>query len=230
MLQAADFAQELLNAHLLYLTGASEVRVVVLENQAYRFMLMGDAVQSVMNRADPQAIEFAHQQLMLRDLARLKAGARVLELGLGGGCAVRHARLQGYPLRWTSVEHNSEVVNLFWDYFDVVPEQEVQGFSHVIELADSIDYLKQLPQSQQFELILCDVYDELGNELIHQCIRHVHPEGELVINWLPHMQSQGAQSTDFFQQLVQQHGLQHKVESAAGFANQIHRLSFVGTK
>lgn len=230
MLQAADFEHELLSANLVYLTTNSEVRVVVMENQAYRFMLMDGTIQSAMDLQDPQALVFAHQQVMLRDLAALAPGARVLELGLGGGSAVRHAQLHGLPLRWTTVEENSEVVNLYWCYFDSFAlgdrsqTQTSSAFEHVIELAESFEYLWRLAPHTRFELILCDVYDELSDELIRLCIQHLHPGGELVINWLPHLQSQGTHSGEFFANLADELNLEHAMQTVVGFANQIHRL------
>ncbi|RAJ96361.1 spermidine synthase [Aliidiomarina maris] len=223
MLQAADFQRELLSAEVLYFTAESEVRVVVMENQDYRFMLMGDAVQSIMNLQDPAALEFAHQRLMLAQLDTLPAGARVLELGLGGGSAVRHANLRGLALDWVTVERSSEVINLYWDYFEPTPP--TAPFKLHIELAESQQYLGQAKNSQ-FELILCDVYDQLSQTLVANCLNRLSPSGELVINWLPHMQLEGLDSTEFFAQLAAQHSLQHTLQTASGFANQIHRLRF----
>lgn len=248
MLQAADFEHELLSAKLIYLTENSEVRVVVMENQAYRFMIMGSTIQSVMDKADPQNLVFAHQQVMLRSLPMLAPEARVLELGLGGGSAVRHAQMRNLPLHWTSVEQSSEVINLYWCYFDpyvVAPEivnsfqadtakrsvatsielgSPLPSFSHTIELAGGREYLSRLAAQAKFELILCDVYDELSKGFIHLCVQHLTPNGQLVINWLPHMQTQGAQSALFFSRLANELNLYHQAESVEGFANQIHRL------
>lgn len=224
MLQAADFEREILTANITYLTDNSEVRVVILENQAYRFMLMQGTIQSVMSLAQPQAIVFPHQQVMLQSLTQMPAGARVLELGLGGGSAVRHAKLSGYALEWTSVENNSEVINLFWEFFDPEPEQPHTLLRHHIDLADSHEFLTHLPASRKFELILCDVHNELGYELLDLCIRHLSDEGELVVNWLPHIQPQGVQSDEFFSALAGRFQLHHEVTMVPGFANQIHRL------
>lgn len=224
LLKAADFEREIVSAGLIYLTGNSEVRVVILENQAYRFMVMQGTIQSVMSLAEPEVILFAHQQAMLQGLDQLPAGARVLELGLGGGSAVRHARLQNLDLMWTTVEHNSEIVNLFWDYFSPQSQHQPERLNHIIELAESQSYVQGLEAGRQFELILCDVYDELGYELLRLCVKHLSEEGELVVNWLPHLQPQGAQSGDFFATLASQMNLIHSVTAIPGFANQIHRL------
>lgn len=230
LLQAADFERELLTANITYLTDNSDVRVVILENQDYRFMLMHGTLQSVMSLAQPQTIVFAHQEVMLRPLAELAAGSCVLELGLGGGSAVRYAKHYNYALNWTSVEHNSEVVNLFWDYFDpasLAPHTQLQ---HQIELADSHTYLTQLPTTRKFELILCDVYDELGYGLLSLCADRLSAGGMLVVNWLPHIQPQGAESDSFFSTLAERMHLDHEVITVPGFANQIHRLQRRSTK
>ena len=247
MLQAADFEHELLSAKLIYLSENSEVRVVVMENQAYRFLLMGNTIQSVMDKTDPQKLVFAHQQVMLRSLPTLAPGSRVLELGLGGGSAVRYAQLRRLPVHWTSVEQSSEMINLYWCYFEPaagastvdtppvaphiaefaassVPGHVLSVFTHHIELAGGHEYLSQLPTQAKFELILCDVYDELSLEFIRLCVTHLADNGQVVINWLPHMQSEGAQSALFFARLARELNLYHHAERVEGFANQIHRL------
>lgn len=224
LLKATDFEREISSARILYLTGNPERRIVILENQAYRFMLMNGTIQSVMSLAQPQAIVFPHQQIMLQSLKQLPPASTVLELGLGGGSAVRHARLHDYDLSWINVEYNSEVVNLFWDYFNPPSTHTPERLRHSIELAEIQTYLAKLPLKQKFALILCDVDDELDDELLHLCVKHLSESGELVVNWLPHVQSQGEQSGDLFATLAKQAGLMHKVTLVPGFANQVHRL------
>lgn len=232
MLQASDFERELATTSLLYLTRDSEVRVVVLENQAYRFMLIGGSIQSVLRLDDPQTILFAHQKIMLKPLSTLPAGASVLELGLGGGSAVRHASYNGYDFEWTSVEQNSEIVNLYWDYFAPV-EDSATKLVHYIELNTVQGYLARLPATRLFELILCDVYDELDYELIRACIGHLTQKGILVVNWLPQMQPQGQNSNPVFAELIKRvyeedkTELEYESHAVAGFANQIHYLRVV---
>lgn len=224
MLQAADFDAELLSASLLYLARDSEGRAVVMENQAYRFLVMGGAIQSVMDRNDPQAIVFAHQELMLRELSQLSPAARVLELGLGGGSALRHVSYTRPDLYWLCVEQSSEVVNLYWEYFQ--PEGDAGQFNprHEIALSGSREYLRRLSVQHQFELILCDVYDEIDDELLGLCTQHLTNSGVLVVNWLPHIQPQGDDSAGFFRQFSLAHGLRHATSTVPGFRNQIHRL------
>lgn len=233
MLQAADFDCELRSASLLYLTRDSEVRAVVLENQAYRFLVMNGAIQSVMDRRDPKAIVFAHQQLMLKELNQLDSSARVLELGLGGGSALRHVCYTRPDLHWRCIEQSSEVINLYWEYFQ--PPQQAQGGAgefnpnHNIILSGSRDYLRRLSLQHRFELILCDVYDEIDNELLCLCVEHLTDDGVLVVNWLPHIQPQGDDSAAFFTQFSTSYELRHAMSTVPGFRNQIHRLQRRGS-
>ena len=192
----------------------------MLENQDYRFLVINGTMQSVMDRHHPSRIVFPHQQILLHPLLSLAPQARVLELGLGGGSALRHAVYHYPQLDWQCVEHSSEVISLFWEYF--APPVELQS-QHII-LQDSVTYIQNLPVQSRFELILCDVYDELQYPLMEACIHHLADDGILMVNWLPHVQPQGEQSADFFRRLSEQHGLTHQLNLVPGFGNQIHRL------
>ena len=97
-------------------------------------------------------------------------------------------------------------------------------FTHTIELAGGREYLSRLSTDTEFELILCDVYDELRADFIRACVQHLATHGQLVINWLPHMQPEGAQSALFFSRMASELNLHHQAERIEGFANQIHRL------
>lgn len=221
MLQAADFEHELATASILYLTGDTEVRVVVLENQDYRFLVINGSIQSVLDKADPGKVLFPHQQALLQDLPALPSGARVLELGLGGGSALRHASHLYPSLRWTCIESRADVINLYWEYF--APEEALA--EHDLVLDNSLHWLQRAPQSQQFELILCDVYAEVQVALMDACLDRLAPGGVLVVNWLPHLQPQGEDSQDFFGWFSSERGLTHHLQKVPGFRNQIHRLT-----
>lgn len=221
MLQATDFEHELATASILYLTGDTEVRVVVLENQDYRFLVINGSIQSVLNKADPGAVVFPHQRAMLQDLNALSPGSRVLELGLGGGSALRHASYAHPELRWTCIESRADVINLYWEYFEpAAPLRE-----HELVLDSSLNWLQRAPESEQFELILCDVYAEVQEALVNACLSRLAPGGILVVNWLPHMQPQGERSQDFFSWLSNERDLAHDTRKVPGFRNQIHRLT-----
>lgn len=218
-----DFEYELAKSSILYLTGDSEVRVVVLENQDYRFLVINGAIQSVLDLNDPKALVLPHQQQLLEELPKLAPTARVLELGLGGGSALRHATYCYPHLLWRCLENNAEVINLYWEYF--APEEAMA--EHEIILSDSLAWLQKAPARQQFELILCDLYDEIQAPLLEACLQRLSSDGVLMVNWLPHLQPQGAKSQDFFHWLSAQQNLQHTMYKVPGFRNQIHRLTRV---
>ncbi|WP_126799170.1 spermidine synthase [Aliidiomarina soli] len=225
-MQAADFEHELASTTLVYLSRDPEVRVVVLENQVYRFMLMNGDIQSVMALADPQAIVFPHQQRMLQVLDHLPQGARVLELGLGGGSALRHVNYQRPDLHWTSVERSAEIINLYWDYFSaqsLAADFEFNSRQQVV-LADSTVFLNKLSETRKFELILCDVYDVVQSEVLQKCLNQLAGGGTLVVNWLAGMQPQGDDSESFFRQLLAPGTFQHSIDRVPGFGNQIHTI------
>lgn len=219
-LTAQDLENLLRSATLLTLSGTSEVRLLVLQNQEYRLLVLNGALQSVIDMGQPERLIFPHQTHLLAPLKTLHDGADVLELGLGGGSAMAYARANFPTLQWTCLENSAEVISLYMDYF--APEIFVPH--HQILFADALQWLRETPAEQQYDLVLCDLYDRVQQPLIDLCAARVRPGGILMVNWLPHLNAEGGG-----EQLFMTHPMvrswQRQVTPVPGFRNLVYQLA-----
>lgn len=212
--------QLLQEATIVALTGGIEVRLVVLENQDYRLLVLNGSVQSVQDKRDPSRLVLAHQIPLLAALAAVPEGGNVLELGLGGGSAMAYARANYPTLNWLCLEQSANVISLYFDHFappTVVPEQRIL-------MTDAYTWLTKTWQGKQYDLVLCDVYERLDIQFITACAKVVKPGGVLTINWLPHMQNDdlGGDELDNCAAVSNWSRTKHKIH---GFRNRVYQLT-----
>lgn len=206
------------DAQLIALTGTSEVRLVVLENQDYRLLVLNGSIQSVQRKSAPHELILPHQIPFLAGLKSLPEHAKVLEFGLGGGSAMAYARHFFPTLNWLCLESNPEVISLYLDHFApdyLLPNQQIL-------LTEALQWLQQEPPEQQFDLILCDIYAKVLQPLLAACKERVKPGGSLVINWLPHLNQKEQPDALELQALFPNWAT--KAEKVPGFRNCIYRL------
>ncbi|RUO37984.1 hypothetical protein CWE15_10720 [Aliidiomarina taiwanensis] len=206
-------------SNIIALTGHIGVRLVVLENADYRLLVLNGSVQSVQDKHDPARIVLAHQVPLLQALAAVPKQGRVLELGLGGGSAMNHAQVHFPHLQWLCLEQYAAVVSLYFDHFcpNFLPvEQKIRTTS-------ALSWLRENPQ-EQFDLVLCDLYDKIDMPLLEACAQAVLPGGQLNINWLPHMQNDalGDEALDSCPALS---GWARATHPIAGFRNRVYQLT-----
>lgn len=212
--------QLLQEATIITLTGGIEVRLVVLENQDYRLLVLNGSVQSVQDKRDPTRLVLAHQIPLLAALAAVPERGNVLELGLGGGSAMAYARAHYPTLNWLCLEQSASVISLYFDHFapaTVIPEQRIL-------MADAYEWLTTSWQGEQYDLVLCDVYERLDIQFIAACAKVVKPGGVLAINWLPHMQNDdlGSDDLDRCETVAAWSRTKHKID---GFRNRVYQLT-----
>jgi len=221
LLSAPDLENLLASANILAMRGNSEVRLVVLQNQEYRLLVLNGAVQSVQYMPRPELIMFPHQQVLLSILPMLPEQARVLELGLGGGSALAHAA-HFYPKqKWHSIEKSMAVIDLYLEFF----APKIPHVHHQIVCADALEWLQGNPIDQEsaFDLVLCDVYAKVRRPLLRECAKQVKPGGWLLVNWLPHLHS-SEQVHNFLKAVPELANWQVTTQKVAGFRNQIVRF------
>src|SRR5690554_1678177 len=206
-------------SNIIALTGHIGVRLVVLENADYRLLVLNGSVQSVQDKRDPARIVLAHQEPLLQALAAVPQQGTVLELGLGGGSAMNHAQVHFPHLNWLCLEQHAAVVSLYFDHFcpDFLPVQQK------IRTASALSWFRQHP-NQQFNLVLCDLYDSIDMPLLEACAQAVLPGGQLNINWLPHMQ-QDALGDEALDSCVALAGWVRTTHPIAGFRNRVYQLT-----
>lgn len=218
LLDAPALEKIISSSDILALKGNSEVRLVVLENQEYRLLVLNGAVQSVQYKPQPHAILFPHQRQLLKILPELKPNAEVLELGLGGGSALAHAARYYPKMKWTTVEKSMTVIDLYLDFF----APDIPHTKHQIACADGKDWLRN-KNDQSFDLILCDVYAKIQRPLLVECSRHVKPDGWLVVNWLPHLHEQDSVDS-FLKGVPELQDWSLKQDKVVGYRNRILRF------
>jgi spermidine synthase len=122
-MRAADFLSTLMKSVRNWL--ASRKAIEIVEEDGVRVLQIGgDAIQSAMRLAEPDAIELDYVRAMMAFLLFNPAPREVLMVGLGGGSMARfvHARMQG--TRVTVVEINPGVVTVARRYFRFPDEDE----------------------------------------------------------------------------------------------------------
>ncbi len=138
-------------------------RIAVREENGVRILhLGGDAIQSAMRLADPDALELAYTQAMMAFLLFVPAPSDVLMVGLGGGSLARFIRRHVPAARTTVVEIDPRVLAAARSLFDFRPES---GHLEVV-LADAADYIPAHPASA--DVLLLDAFDD-GESVASLC-------------------------------------------------------------
>ena len=114
-----------------------------------------DALQSVMRKSDPFALEFEYTQVMMTFMVLQEAFKHILLIGLGGGSLSKFCYKHLPTTKITTVEINPEVIS-YRDKFQIPANN--QRFK-IIE-ADGADYIQQ--RINDCDVILLDAYDGQG--------------------------------------------------------------------
>ena len=140
-----------------------------------------DAIQSVMRKSDPFALEFEYTQAMMAFLPLYEQISSVLLIGLGGGSLSKFCYQQLPSSQITTVEISAEVLS-YRQLFQVPANNK--RFK-VLE-ADGTVYIQD--KVNAYQVILLDAYDGEGmpgafNETFYQhCYQALHEQGVLVVN------------------------------------------------
>lgn len=141
-----------------------------------------DALQSVMRKSDPFALEFEYTQAMMSFMPLVEEPQHILLIGLGGGSLSKFCYKHYPDSLVTTVEISREVI-AYRDKF-MIPANN-QRFK-IIE-ADGAVYLRN--KTDFCDVILLDGYngdglpDVLSTETFYQdCYRALRPQGILVVN------------------------------------------------
>lgn len=188
-----ELNKELRHGELLYW---HEPDVFVYQNQAYRWLCLGDTVQTVMDLSNPQRLVLPHQHAMALSLFFCPRPYQVLELGLGGGAMQRYFSQQYPQANMHSIEHSLAVIQSAHAYFQLNPNQVTQA-----------DAGHSIKQHEHIDLLLVDLFASqthppcLWQSAFHQaCLNALSSQGILVYNLLPESPQQTAEWFDFLQQ------------------------------
>tara|TARA_R110002167_G_scaffold9121_15_gene41603 strand:+ start:291 stop:1097 length:807 start_codon:yes stop_codon:yes gene_type:complete len=139
---------------LLFEAKQADKHYMVREGLGLRWLHFGSRdIQTILNLDHPDQLTAPYSRAMLSALLYQQNPTSLLNLGLGGGSFERffHSRLP--DLRITSVESDSQVIQLARRYFQLPPH-------HPVIVDDAARYLSRCQFS--FDLIFCDIH--LGNQ------------------------------------------------------------------
>ncbi len=162
--------------------------VTVKDDSVYRVLSFGAGdEQSRLLKHQPHWLQHEYAQAMLLVLL-FKTPARVLLLGLGGGCLATalHYQLKGVHI--TAVELRSSVIELATKYFYLPYGKRMQ-----IIQAEANNWL-QTGVERKVDIIFTDLYQAQGADqgqfhatFIENCVKQLKLDGWLVINaWMEH--------------------------------------------
>jgi len=104
--------------HLIYWQKHGPISIQVRQEKQYRWLLINDTLQSVIDREDASSLLLPHLQSLAQLWHPLPAPKSVLELGLGAGAIRNYLELQYPEITVTSVEKDPEVIRCYKKYFD----------------------------------------------------------------------------------------------------------------
>ncbi|GAA6171551.1 SAM-dependent methyltransferase [Colwellia sp. KU-HH00111] len=178
-----QLAKHIAQGNLLYLSQSNQ-RLSVSENAYYRWLAFASpegeqVIQSVMLKRKPWRLTLPHQTALMLPLLFFKPN-RIVELGLGGGNIQRFISHLSSAITIDSVEHYSEVIDCFNQFFN--PQSNPV---HLI-YSDSTQWLLQ--NTLIYDWFICDIYQQdiqsynsAVNQLTH-LTRHITPSTCLSIN------------------------------------------------
>ncbi|WP_162558455.1 spermidine synthase [Saliniradius amylolyticus] len=173
--------QDLHHRQLLY--WQQREQIAVYENDHYRWLTIGQTVQSVMARNKPSCPVLPHLHAMAMALFAAPNAKMIMELGLGGGALARLLPKTHPQARLTSVELSPTVIDCFRRFFN--PEACV---SQVIQA----DGCKQIVKTTNLELLFVDIFQSSQlppameqPEFYRHCLNALNHNGVLCLNLLP---------------------------------------------
>ncbi len=178
-----QLAKHIAQGKLAYFNQGNEA-ISVSENEHYRWLAFSgnnneQVIQSVMLKRKPWKLTLPHQTALMLPLLFFKPNS-IVELGLGGGNIQRFINNLSEDISIHSIEHSSDVIDCFNQYFN--PEKNPM---HVV-FSDSQQWLQE--NKTQFDWFICDIfqqdiqsYDNTINQLEH-ITQHIKTNTCLSIN------------------------------------------------
>lgn len=147
--------------------------------------LDGDAIQSAMRLADPDALALEYTQAMMA-FALFRPDPRdALLVGLGGGSLAKFIHRYMPATRVTAIELNPQVVAAARDYFGLPPDDE----RLTVRVGDGARYVPAHPEST--DVVLVDGFDDgavvrslCTDGFYAACADALRPGGVLVANFI----------------------------------------------
>lgn len=164
---------------------AADPEITLSESDGVRYLHFGtEWVQGAMRLDDPVWIEIEYVRQMMAWLLFLRAGQRVLQLGLGAGALTRFTHNRLPQARTTVVEASSRVIEACRRWFRLPPND-----ARLTVLHDDAGHFVETAAGGSFSIIQCDLYDAEARGPVldslafyRQCFRVLDDPGVLVVN------------------------------------------------
>ncbi len=195
------------HGELLYLQSSPRIAVRETHNADghFRWLLLDQVLQSVLNLSAPEHALFPHLQTLKSQWQTLPAPSQVLELGLGGGNIRTLLKALFNEVTVHSVERSQSVIDCYQSYFATDNEQAHPA--HIYQ-ADGFHFVAEAKvQGRQYDWVILDVYQnadtptQLTQPDFWQALKALKP-AYLFINYLPADPNQLAGFTAFLETVL----------------------------
>lgn len=189
-------------------------QLFVYQNQHYRWLCLGNTVQSVMDLQQPTRLVLPHLHALALGLYLQPHARQVLECGLGGGAFGRFLARYFPQAAWNCIEFDQTIIHCFEKYFNP------GGLSVNCQQADAREAIGGFSGQ---DLLLLDVFEQnrppaflADGDFYARCFHALNDHGVLVVNLLPspHVSLLGVSSC-----LLQASGHLPKVIRIPGYRN-----------
>ncbi|WP_088332710.1 hypothetical protein [Lacimicrobium sp. SS2-24] len=191
-----------------------------MQNAQYRWLCLGDTVQSVLDLARPQRLVLPHLHGLALSLYLRPNPQYITEMGLGGGAFQRFLQQYTPSATTLSVEFSSPIIHCFDTFFNPSDCQPI------IRQADASEAIHHISNQ---DLLILDLFGEQDHpgflrqaDFYQHCLRALSASGLLVLNMLPSLHGQLDWLADVLRELTGQTctivgipGYQNKVVFAA---------------
>ena len=117
---------------LIYWHKQGRESIQVRQMNQFRWLLINETLQSVVEKRRPARLLFPHLQYLARLWQELEEPNKILELGLGGG-AIRNYLQHTYPQsHLTSVDKNPDIIHCYKRYFGGHHDNNLRCFDYDI--------------------------------------------------------------------------------------------------
>lgn len=161
--------------------------IQVRQYKPFRWLLINDILQSVVEKNNPSHLLFPHLQSLACLWLPLTKPQKVLELGLGAGAIRNYIQHTNPDCQLTSIEKNASIIDCYKRFFDGVNASNLK----------CSDAQAALSQNAQYDWVILDLFSQLDAPVFlykhhfYEKIRDaLSTNGHLFINFLSAHQSQ----------------------------------------
>lgn len=193
-----------------------DLQLTIAENEQYRWLTIGDTVQTVMDKKQPHAPVLPHLSAMIMALFYQPMPKNILEMGLGGGALRRFFGHHFPSANMASIELEPSIISTYHEFFN--PNADVQN----IVLGDAVEEIKN---QESLDIAFVDLFSQASSpeflqreDFYRDCLKSLTPEGVLVVNLISPLAMENQVIIDMLESILE---VPVKVFSVPGFKNKV---------